>query len=82
MISFRCGNFRTFANSKITANNGIIPNQLLEQRRYSANSLKKMRLFYDNWIMLDAISSVATDDLKNSTIVDLQNAEIELIKLM
>ena len=32
-------------------------------RGFSATSLKKMRLFYDNWIMIDANSSVATDEL-------------------
>lgn len=31
-------------------------------RGYSATNLKKMRLFYENWIMLDANSSVTTDD--------------------
>ena len=34
-------------------------------RGYSATNLKKMRLFYENWIMLDANSSVATDELEN-----------------
>ncbi len=34
-------------------------------RGFSATSLKKMRLFYENWIKLDANSSVATDELKN-----------------
>ena len=32
-------------------------------RGFSATSLKKMRLFYDNWIMIDANSSVTTDGL-------------------
>lgn len=32
-------------------------------RGFSATSLKKMRLFYDNWIMIDANSSVTTDEL-------------------
>ena len=44
-----------------------ISNQLRRElpglRGFSATSLKKMRLFYDNWILLDANSSVATDDL-------------------
>jgi len=31
-------------------------------RGYSETSLKNMRKFYDNWNMLDAESSVATDD--------------------
>ena len=34
-------------------------------RGFSATSLKKMRLFYENWIGLDCKSSVATDDLDN-----------------
>ena len=32
-------------------------------RGFSATSLKKMRLFYESWIKLDANSSVATDEL-------------------
>ena len=44
-----------------------ISNQLRRElpglRGFSATSLKKMRLFYDNWILLDANSSVATDEL-------------------
>ena len=32
-------------------------------RGFSETNLKKMRLFYDNWQMLDANSSVATDEL-------------------
>lgn len=31
---------------------------------YSATNLKKMRLFYEQWIMLDPKSSVATDELQ------------------
>lgn len=45
-----------------------ISNQLRRElpglRGYSATSLKKMRLFYENWIMLDANSSVVTDELR------------------
>lgn len=45
-----------------------ISNQLRRElpglRGFSATSLKKMRLFYENWIMLDANSSAATDELK------------------
>lgn len=36
-------------------------------RDFSAISLKKMRLFYENWIGLDCKSSVVTDDLGNVT---------------
>jgi predicted nuclease of restriction endonuclease-like (RecB) superfamily len=35
-------------------------------RGYSATSLKKMRLFYENWKMLDSNSSVATDELQSA----------------
>ena len=34
-------------------------------RGFSATSLKKMRLFYENWIQLDINSSVTTDELKS-----------------
>ncbi len=39
-------------------------------RGFSATSLKKMRLFYDNWNFLDANSSVETDEMnqENSSI--------------
>ena len=40
--------------------------ELLGLRGYSATNLKKMRLFYENWIMLDANSSVATDELESA----------------
>ena len=47
-----------------------ISNQLRRElpglRGFSATSLKKMRLFYENWIMLDANSSAATDELKTN----------------
>ncbi|MBQ8874766.1 MAG: hypothetical protein IJY60_05615, partial [Bacteroides sp.] len=47
-----------------------ISNQLRRElpglRGYSATQMKEMRLFYEAWIMLDAKSSVATDDLKES----------------
>lgn len=35
-------------------------------RGFSATQMKEMRLFYEAWIMLDANSSVATDELGNS----------------
>lgn len=52
-------------------------------RGYSASSMKNMRLFYESWMMLDAKSSVSTDDLDKSTIAigDLQDVEIELINI-
>lgn len=36
-------------------------------RGYSATQMKDMRLFYEAWSMLDANSSVATDELEKST---------------
>lgn len=45
-----------------------ISNQLRRElpglRGYSATQMKEMRLFYEAWIMLDAKSSVATDELQ------------------
>lgn len=35
-------------------------------RGYSATQMKEMRLFYESWTMLDANSSVATDELKST----------------
>lgn len=50
-------------------------------RGFSATSMKNMRKFYENWIMLDAKSSVATDDLKSTiAIADLQVIEVESIR--
>ena len=45
-------------------------------RGYSATQMREMRLFYEAWIILDANSSVATDELENSTIA---NVEIEAV---
>lgn len=63
-----------------------ISEQLLREmpglRGFSETSLKKMRLFYDNWQMLDSKSSVATDELspiKSSVITDdLQKANNQI----
>lgn len=63
-----------------------ISEQLLREmpglRGFSETSLKKMRLFYDNWQMLDFKSSVATDELspiKSSVITDdLQKANNQI----
>jgi hypothetical protein len=41
-------------------------------RGYSPSSMKNMRKFYESWIMLDANSSVATDELENSTIANVE----------
>lgn len=49
-------------------------------RGYSATSLKKMRLFYENWILLDANSSVATDELKSTfTIAEIASGNSSVI---
>ena len=45
-------------------------------RGYSATQMREMRLFYEAWIMLDANSSVATDELENPSIT---NVEIETV---
>lgn len=61
---------------------GIISDQLRRElpglRGYSATQMREMRLFYEAWIMLDANSSVATDELENPTIA---NVEIETVNL-
>lgn len=61
---------------------GIISDQLRRElpglRGYSATQMREMRLFYEAWIMLDANSSVATDELENPTIA---NVEIEIVNL-
>lgn len=41
-------------------------------RGYSPSSMKNMRKFYESWIMLDANSSVATDELENSTFANAE----------
>lgn len=43
-------------------------------RGYSETSLKNMRKFYDNWKMLDADTSVATDD-SQSTIAIIESSQ-------
>lgn len=55
----------------------ILHKELPGLRGYSANSLKNMRKFYENWLILDSDSSVTTDELVNSTImiVELQNED-------
>ena len=61
-------------------------------RGFSATSMKNMRKFYENWIMLDAKSSVATDDLKstiaiaeiatdNSPVINDDNSTIAIAEL-
>lgn len=48
----------------------ILRRDLPGLRGYSPTSLKKMRLFYEQWIILDAKSSVATDDSNTSVMTD------------
>lgn len=69
----------------------ILHKELPGLKGYSANSLKNMRKFYENWQMLDSNSSVMTDDVSNSTtaIVELRkenkatkdNSTITIIEL-
>ena len=46
-------------------------------RGFSATSLKKMRLFYENWNELDSISSVATDEINNIIIPTVLNFKLD-----
>jgi hypothetical protein len=43
-------------------------------RGFSATNLKNMRLFYENWRILDGKSSVATDDFSDSNSADAKQA--------
>ena len=43
-------------------------------RGFSATSLKKMRLFYERWNVLDSKSSVITDDLPKLVDIDIYHA--------
>lgn len=43
-------------------------------RGFSATNLRNMRLFYENWCILDGKSSVATDDFSDSDSVDTKQA--------
>ena len=69
----------------------ILHEELPGLRGYSASSMKNMRKFYENWLMLDPNSSVIADDYNSasvlaelesnkstSAIVDLQNHEIDI----
>ena len=48
-------------------------------RGYSATNLKNMRLFYEAWQMLDVKSSVVTDEKSASAIVEMKEAENQVI---
>lgn len=49
-------------------------------RGYSATQLKKMRLFYENWIILDPNSLVSTDDNSTIAIAELSKDNSSLVK--
>ncbi len=44
-------------------------NSTIQATGYSPSSMKNLRKFYESWIMLDANSSVATDELENTTVM-------------
>ena len=46
-------------------------------RGFSATSLKKMRIFYDNWKSMDYISSVATDEILPVTAGEINDVQKE-----
>lgn len=41
---------------------------------FSATSMKNMRKFYEEWVMLDPNSSVSTDNISTIAIAEMQNA--------
>ena len=87
-LNSRKGTWGTGALESISQ---ILRKELPGLRGYSANSLKNMRKFYENWQMLDAKPLVSSDELNKPTIdveesnnskstitiVDLQNADYE-----
>ena len=89
-LNSRKGTWGTGALESISQ---ILRKELPGLRGYSANSLKNMRKFYENWQMLDSNPHVSSDDLSKSaidaeeannsksttTIVDLQNAENQTV---
>lgn len=89
-LNSRKGTWGTGALESISQ---ILRKELPGLRGYSANSLKNMRKFYENWQMLDSNPHVSSDDLSKSaidaeeannsksttTIVDLQNAENQIV---
>lgn len=68
----------TWGTGALETISGQLRRELPGLRGYSATQMKEMRLFYEAWIMLDANSSVATDELENSASAI---AEIESSKL-
>ena len=53
----------------------ILRKELPGLRGYSATQLREMRLFYEAWQMLDANSSVATDEISTSANVELHQQD-------
>ena len=45
-------------------------------RGFSATSLKKMRLFYESWMALDAIPSVTTDEISHSNQTSIKSSVV------
>ena len=56
----------TWGTGALETISGQLRRELPGLRGYSATQLKEMRLFYEAWIMLDANSSVATDELQTT----------------
>ena len=63
----------------------ILRKELPGIRGYSASSMKNMRKFYENWMMLDPNPSVMTDKPSNSTStlaeLDSTNSTIAIVEL-
>ena len=56
----------TWGTSALDTISSQLRRELPGLRGYSATALRNMRKFYENWMVLDASSSVATDDSDNS----------------
>ena len=56
----------TWGTGALEAISSQLRRELPGLRGYSATALRNMRKFYENWMMLDAKSSVATDELKSA----------------
>ncbi|MDD4545318.1 MAG: PDDEXK nuclease domain-containing protein [Bacteroidales bacterium] len=73
-INTRKGEWGT---SSLSAISEKLQKDLPGLRGFSATSLKKMRLFYENWNELDSISSVATDEINNIIIPTVLNFKLD-----
>ena len=60
----------TWGTGALETISGQLRRELPGLRGYSATQLKEMRLIYEAWIMLDANSSVVTDELENPAIAN------------